>query len=474
MSFTSGTYFVFLIAVFFTYWLIAGRYKLRVAFLVLAGALFYTQAGARPLLLLLAVSLIDFTTTKLMSHGRDQSVRKLLLGVSLLADIGTLCVFKYANFFIDSATSAFSLSGLKVNIPHPSLIAPLGISFFIFQSVAYVVDVYRRDTEPAQSYGEYLAFISFFPTIVAGPILRAKQLLPQFRGGLALDAEAGGQALFLIALGLVKKIAIADYLAANFVDRVFDFPDRFSALEAWAAFYGYALQIYADFSGYSDIAIGSAMLLGFTLPANFNAPYRSQNLPEFWRRWHISLSSWLRDYVFFSIAGRRRRAAWLYAGLIITMLVGGLWHGPTWTFVLWGLLHGLGLAAVRLFEEFRKRRGIVRINTQWSQAASVFLTFHFICFTWVFFRAESFWQATGLLRQMFSFTADTSNLARPVALIIVFGLLSHWIPDRAWETTRNGFVRLPAPVQAAALLGLAIGLYFVTSTDVVPFIYARF
>ena len=474
MSFTSGTYFIFLIAVFFIYWLMAVRHGWRVTVLVLASLFFYTQAGIRPVLLLLAVSLSDFTITRLMTLARDQQVRRRLLVVSLVADIGTLCVSRYADFFLDSAAGTASLCGISLQLPHLNLIAPLGISFFIFQSVAYVIDVYRRDTEPAQSYFDYLAFISFFPVIVAGPILRAKQMLPQLRGSLSLTAEAGGQALFLIGIGLIKKIAIADYLAANFIDRVFDFPERFSALEAWAAFYGYALQIYADFSGYSDIAIGSALLPGLTLPANFDAPYRAQSLPEFWRRWHISLSTWLRDYVFFSIAGRRRKAAWLYAGLIVTMLIGGLWHGPTWTFVLWGLLHGCGLVVVRAFEEWRKRRGTARFTLRWSPVVSVIVTFHFICLTWIFFRAETFGQALSLLRQMFSFTADTSNLALPVVVIIVAGLSAHWLSDRVWESLRDGFIRLPAPVQAAALLGLAVGLYFVASTDVVPFIYARF
>jgi D-alanyl-lipoteichoic acid acyltransferase DltB (MBOAT superfamily) len=474
MSFTSGTYFVFLIAVFFVYWLMAGRHYWRTGVVLLASFFFYTQSGAKPLLLLLAVSLIDFTTTRLMNVARDESVRRMLLRVSLVTDVGALCVFKYANFFLDSAASVFAIYDLKFQLPHLNLIAPLGVSFFIFQSIAYVVDVYHRNIEPAKSYPDYLAFITFFPTIVAGPILRAGQTLPQFCRQPTLDAEMGGQALFLIALGLVKKIAIADYLAANFTDRVFDFPDRFSAFETWMAFYGYALQIYADFSGYSDIAIGSALLLGFTPPANFNAPYRAQNLPEFWRRWHISLSTWLRDYVFFAIAGKRRTAAWLYAGLIITLLVGGLWHGPTWTFVWWGLLHGLGLTAVRAFDEFRKRRGLARTKTRWSHAAGVLITFHFVCFTWIFFRAESFSQALVFLRQMFSFTFDTSNLARPVVLIIVVGLLAHQLPDRVWQASRDSFIRLPAPVQAVALLGLAIGLYFVASTEAVPFIYARF
>lgn len=474
MSFTSSTYFLFLIVVFFAWWLVAGWPRWRTGLLLVASAFFYTQAGVKPYLLLLAVSLSDFTITRLMTLARDQQVRRMLLMVSLVIDVAALCFFKYANFFLASAAGVLSFYGHSVQVPHLNLIVPLGISFFIFQSIAYVVDVYRRDAEAAQSYFDYLAFISFFPAIAAGPILRAKLMLGQLRGALTIEAERGGQALFLIAIGLSKKIAIADYLAANFIDRVFDFPERFSALESWAAFYGYALQIYADFSGYTDIAIGSALLLGFTIPANFNAPYRAQSLPDFWRRWHISLSTWLRDYVFFALAGRRRKATWLYAGLMVTMLIGGLWHGPALTFVLWGLLHGIGLVVVRAIETWRKRCGQALAQSRWSDFVSVFVTFHFVCFTWVFFRAESFAQALSLLRRMFSLTADTTNLATPVVFIIVLGLLAHWLPDNIGEAARAGFIRLPAPIQAAALLALATGLYLIASTDVVPFIYARF
>jgi alginate O-acetyltransferase complex protein AlgI len=338
-----------------------------------------------------------------------------------------------------------------------------------------VIDVYRKDTEPAGSYADYLAFVSFFPTIVAGPILRAKQLLPQLRARLMLDSTTGGQALFLIAIGLIKKIAIADYLSANLVERVFDFPERFSSLEVLAAVYGYALQIYADFSGYSDIAIGSAMLLGFTLPVNFNAPYRALDLPDFWRRWHISLSTWLRDYVFFAIAGPRpRNSTVLYGGLVVTMLFGGLWHGPAWTFVLWGLLHGVGLVAVRAWASFRKRYGLAKRNSVWARFASVLITFHFVCFAWIFFRAETVERAFAVLSQLLGFTVDTSNLALPLVLIIALGFIAHWIPDGWFESARNGFVRLPAPVQACVLFVMALGLYFVASSDLVPFIYSRF
>jgi len=483
MSVTNSKYFVFLIIVFFVYWSLANRRSLRIGVLLCAGYLFYAQAGLVPLILLFTVSTIDFATTSAMSRYENQKKRNLLLYVSLFIDVGVLCVFKYANFFVESASSGLSLFGYNIPLKHLNIIAPIGISFFIFQSIAYVVDVYRKDTEPAQSYFEYLSFISFFPTIIAGPILRAKQLLPQLRESKILTAEVGGQALFLIAIGLIKKMAVADYLATNFVDRVFDFPERFSSLEVLTAIYGYALQIYADFSGYSDIAIGAALLLGFKLPENFNVPYRSENLPEFWRRWHISLSTWLRDYVFFSVVGRRvRNSTIMYAGLIITMLIGGLWHGPTWTFVLWGALHGVGLALYRWYSTWKSKKSssekwgwlFQRRNTFASRALAVALTFHYVCLTWVFFRAETVGQAKTILLQLSNLTGDITNLAPPVILIIAAGLFAQLIPEKFWDGMRNGFVRLPAYGQAVVLTGLAAGLYTIASSDVVPFIYTRF
>lgn len=475
MLFSNGTYYVFLLAVFFLYWAVAERIRVRTFFLIAAGCFFYSFAGAQALLLLIAISTIDYTTTRLMARFNDRSVRRRFLLLSLTADVGTLCVFKYAKFIAESVSGGLSLLGIPATNPHLSMVAPIGMSFLIFQSLAYVIDVYRKDAEPARSYAEYLAFVSYFPTIVAGPILRAQQLLPQLRVRLTLDGETGGQALFLIAIGLIKKIAIADYLSANLVDRVFDFPERFSSLEVLAAVYGYALQIYADFSGYSDIAIGSAMLLGFTLPVNFNAPYRALDLPDFWRRWHISLSTWLRDYVFYSFAGTRARNSFiLYGGLVVTMLIGGLWHGAAWTFVLWGALHGVGLAATRAWANTRKRLGLARGGNKWSRVASVCITFNFVCFAWIFFRAESVERAVAVFVKLLDFTTDTSNLRLSLALIIVLGFIAHWTPEGALNIARTGFIRLPAPLQACVLFAVAIGLYFVASSDVVPFIYSRF
>lgn len=476
MLLTTGSYYIFLIAVFFAYCLISKKYSWRVAFLALASYFFYAQSGIIPVLLLWLISTINFFTIQQIFKTIEQSKRKLLLALSLTINIGTLCVFKYTNFFLDSTSSAFSFFGISLKLPHLNIIIPMGISFFIFQSVAFLVDVYRKDVEPAKNYLEHIAYIGFFPTLIAGPILRARQFLPQLREPTPLTSELGGQALFLIIFGLLKKIAIADYLATNFVDRVFDFPERFSAFEVLIAVYGYALQIYADFSGYSDIAIGSALLLGFSIPANFNLPYRSQDLAEFWRRWHISLSTWLRDYVFFTVAGvRTRNTLILYSGLLITMLVGGLWHGATWTFVFWGLLHGAGLVVVRIFETLRKKYTFLPdSNTTWWRVVSIILTFHFVCFTWIFFKTESLSQALAVLNQLTNFSFDHSNLAWPIAVMVFLGLASQWLPENIFEKIKKSFVLLPAPAQAVVLFLVATGLYLVASSDVVPFIYAQF
>ncbi|HEU4390438.1 MAG TPA: MBOAT family O-acyltransferase [Blastocatellia bacterium] len=530
MRLTDGSYFVFLIAVFFAYLVVVDRLRWRVWLLVAASYLFYWRTGPLPVAVLFGVSAFGYLLARCMGapHDASQSAsrsdveiepairqsffatlrlceqrflpgrqgraktqrRKALLILVLFVDVAVLCVFKYANFFLENTASGFALAGIRL----PSAlnwVAPIGISFFIFQSIAYVVDVYRGDEEPARSFLDYLAFVSFFPTIVAGPILRARDLLPQLRGRIRLDAECGGRALFLIAIGLIKKIAIADYLSANLVDRVFDFPDRFSSLEALAAAYAYALQIYADFSGYSDIAIGSALLLGFKLPENFDAPYRARNLAEFWRRWHISLSTWLRDYVFFAIAGRRARSGFvLYFSVIVTMLIGGLWHGAAWNFVVWGLLHGIGLAAVRVTERLRKKRresvelrsrpliGVIRAGMAAFAgvrgAIAGFITFHFVCLTWVVFRADGIAPALSLVKTIGNGTWSMANLPAGALVVMALGFASHFIPNRLFDNTRNGFVRLPSFAQASILFGLCVGLYAVASSDVMPFIYARF
>ncbi len=274
-------------------------------------------------------------------------------------------------------------------------------------------------------------------------------------------------------LGLIKKIAIADFLGNNLVDRVFDQPQLYSSLETLAAIYSYAVQIYFDFSGYSDIAIGSALLLGFRLPANFNSPYRATDLRDFWRRWHITLSTWLFDYVFVSIGGLRKRRFNLYRNLILTFLVGGLWHGAAWTFVIWGCLHGLGLSANHWWANARKRRGLKPGKHAWSKAISIFLTFHFVCLTWVVFRAESLADAGQVLKRLGAFEFAAGNLSRSILIVITAAYLSHWLPEIFATSTGKVWAWLPAPVQAAVILFVAIGLYYVSGAEA-QFIYGNF
>jgi alginate O-acetyltransferase complex protein AlgI len=474
MFFTSGKYMIFLAVVFFAYWLLATpRRRVPVLFLLVASYYFYALWNPRFLALLFFISTVDFLTARWIGASASARRRKLLLGASVLADIGALFTFKYFNFFSSSLTELLGRFGWHASPVLLHVIWPLGLSFFTFRSLSYVIDVYRKTMKPTESYLDYLAFVSFFPTIVAGPVVRAKELLPQFRERPALTSEEAGQAIFLIMLGLVKKIAIADYLANNLVGRVFDQPQLYSSVETLFGVYGYALQIYCDFSGYSDIAIGSALLLGFKLPLNFNSPYRAQNLPDFWKRWHITLSNWLTDYVYFSIGGLRKRPFNLYRNVVLTMLIGGLWHGAAWTFVVWGGMHGLGLAVNRWWENRRRAKKQRPRQEWWIKALCIFATFHFVCLTWVFFRASSLQQAWDVLSRLGALKFETANLAWPVMAVLGLGFLSHWFPKDALDRVRRGWMWLPAPVQAAFILTLSVGLYYLSSVEV-QFIYGNF
>ena len=473
MSLTSGEYMIFLAAVFFAYWLLATRRRVPVLFILAASYYFYALANWKFLALVFLISTVDYLVARAIGASDQQRRRKLFLSVSILTDIGALFTFKYFNFFSSSLAELFGRFGWEASPVLLKVIWPLGLSFFTFRSLSYVIDVYRKQMEPTSRYVDYLAFVSFFPVIVAGPVVRAKELLPQFRERPVLTSEEGTQAIFLIVLGLVKKIAVADYLAHNLVGRVFDQPQLYSSVETLAAIYGYALQIYCDFSGYSDIAIGSALLLGFRLPINFNAPYRAESLPDFWKRWHITLSNWLTDYVYFSIGGLRKRPFNMYRNVVLTMLIGGLWHGAAWTFVVWGGMHGLGLAANRRWENRRRKLRRKARAEWWIKALCVLATFHFVCLTWVFFRAASLQQAWEVLARLGAMKFEAANLAPPVVAVLLGGYLSHWIPQNALEKVRDGWGWLPSPVQAALILSLAYGLYYLSSVEE-PFIYGNF
>ena len=418
------------------------------------------------LALIPAASSCDYVIGLGLQYSENQKIRKLLVTCSILLNIGLIVAFKYMPFFLQN------WAGLRGEEPrewHWTL--PISLSFYAFQSLTYTIDLYRRDIPGTRSLLAHLAAVSFFPTILAGPITRVSSLIDQFEKPKKLDPADGSRALFLIGMGLVKKLMIADYLASNLVNRVFDFPNLYTGGEVLVAVYAYAFQIYFDFSGYTDIALGSALLLGIKLPPNFNAPYLAENVADFWRRWHISLSNWLRDYLYFSLPGKRSKFIVVSLfNLFITMVIGGLWHGPSWNFVIWGALHGLGLAVVRLWQT---KFGTAKAKGVW-RVVNIFVTFHFVTFAWIFFRAPSFELAWAVLVRIVSFTFAWGNLTTPLWVILGIGVAAHYVPKKWYDFSLNLWVRAPFYAQAAALVALVIGLQYIAQTGAAPFIYQKF
>jgi len=474
MVFSTLEFAVFFVIVFFLTWALSDRVRARNVLLGAASLFFYSCWSPLYLTLILFSVVSNFYATRLM-HPAEGGRRKLWLWVGVASNLGILFAYKYLGFATGTLGMLVGTLGLDVGVPHIKLLLPVGISFYTFQSMSYTVDVYYRRLEPTKSLVEFGTFVSFFPQLVAGPIVRAKHFLPQLRERSVLTDAQAGEAVHRVLTGLVKKVAISDYLAVNLVDRVFENPSMYSSLEVLVAVYAYALQIYCDFSGYSDIAIGTARLLGFRIPENFDLPYRAQNLRDFWRRWHISLSTWLRDYLYKPLGGSRGGWRWLtYRNLFITMLLGGLWHGPGWTWVAWGGLHGLGLAWVRWFDERRKARGLPAPASAWRRAAGIFLTFQFTCALWVLFRAKTFPKAMEVFESLGDLSLQTPNLPWTVLAVMAAGYLGHLLPDVVPRTSVKLFRRLPALGWAVVSAAVVYCLTLVASSEVVPFIYFQF
>lgn len=472
MLFNTLAYAKFFVVVFVLSWALA-RFRLaHILFLLGASFAFYAGWDARFLPLLLGSATIDYFLARIIENEPRPRARKAWLVITVVANLGILGFFKYADFGIATATSIAHALGFEISPRLLGLTLPIGISFFTFESMSYVIDVYRKEIRATRSYPRYLLFVAFFPHMVAGPIVRPRDMLPQLERGPLATSESASRGLFLVALGLVKKVVLADYLSTNLVDRVFDRPFEFSSLETLVAVYGFAAQIYCDFSGYTDIAIGCALLLGYELPDNFDRPYRSLDLREFWRRWHISLSSWLRDYLYISLGGSRGGFYRTCRNLMITMLLGGLWHGASWNFVIWGFLHGAALVVGRIWE---KLRGRPRTSiSPMGRVVRMLATFHFVCFAWIFFRAESFAKAMAVLRRLAEGSLHANNLAPTLLLAIAVGIGAQWLPVSLYRNLRDVFARLPAPAQACVLALVALALREAMSAKPVPFIYFQF
>jgi D-alanyl-lipoteichoic acid acyltransferase DltB (MBOAT superfamily) len=404
-----------------------------------------------------------------MGKSERKSIRIFLLVSSLVLNLGVLAYFKYTNFIF---------AGFYEILNKPfdpfAIFLPVGISFFTFQSLSYTIDVYRRNIMPLKSISEFAFFTTFFPQMVAGPIVRAADFIPQIFKTPYLNKQDFGKAIFLISTGLFKKAVISDYISLNFVDRIFDAPALYTGFENLMGVYGYALQIYCDFSGYSDMAIGIALLLGYKLNINFDSPYQSSSITEFWRRWHISLSTWLRDYLYISLGGNRKGKIRTYINLLITMLLGGLWHGAALRFIIWGALHGVMLA----IEKFMK--SIITIpQNKITKIIGILLTFHFVCFTWIFFRAADMQTVGAVLTQIF--TAFHSEIIRDyivgyplVSLLMLTGFMLHFTSHKTEQKVENLVIRSPFILKLLYLSLIIFIVIQIKSSEIQPFIYFQF
>ena len=597
LIFTQFYFWAFFLVVFALFSLVCNRRLMRNTFLFMASLFFYYKTSGLFVLILIFSTFFNFYAAKGIAASRKPAGKKLWMSGSVFVNLAVLFYFKYAYFFTDVCNNlfhtkykvfnylaywanAFDLHHFNVDV----ILLPVGISFFTFQTISYVVDVYRKQVEPVRNLLDFGFYVSFFPGLVAGPIVRASQFVPQIYKPYFLSKRQFGIAVFWILNGLVKKMVLSDYLAVNFIDRVFANPLMFTGFENLTALFAYSLQVYADFSGYTDIAIGVAMLLGFHLPKNFNSPYKARNPGEFWKRWHISLSNWLKDYLYIPLGGNRNATAATYlmilaivciiiflarqlwvtlmllsvvAVLVLcllfipktrkgintninmmnTMLFGGLWHGASWNFMIWGGLNGLGILAYKIWN---KRTGFqkvmitasvfaifaaalliapspfFRLAAVWSgiffvgtlvgslyrllsgggvinavgTAWSVLMTFVFVTFTRLFFRSgsnlnpaeanEVAWNtAKDMVHQMGSIW-DTSLIPsimyeyRNIFLLFAAGMLIHWLPDKFKRRYRMGFARLPQPVMLLVVVLVVFAVYQFVTADLQSFIYFQF
>lgn len=490
---------------------------------------FYYKSSGVYFLLLLFSGVIDFTLAKFLYEETNERFRKFFIVISVFFNLGFLGYFKYSNFMIVSYNALF-----EGDLSLHNIILPVGISFYTFQSMSYIIDIYRRELKPTKNIFDYMFFVSFFPQLVAGPIVRASEFIPQIYKKTTLSRSDVNNALFMIIGGLIKKTVVSDYISLNFVDRVFDAPKSYTAFENLMAAYGYTLQIYCDFSGYSDMAIGIALLMGFKLSTNFVTPYKSASITEFWRRWHISLSTWLRDYLYITIGGNRSGSfagflfpSVFFGGLIIygfldfavspipliigtvalvvfimtilfsknsektmytnvnmmtTMLLGGFWHGASVRFIVWGALHGLALAVNKVFAEYfpDKKGAKWTVSKGFFHVVSVLITFNFVAFCWIFFRAGTFEIALDVLNGIQQVTFDPTQWwviiqgYENVFIVMLFGFAWHFLPAGVIDTAKFIFDKMPI-VFKAFVLAMTFWVVYATSTSgPQPFIYFQF
>ncbi|HEX4492197.1 MAG TPA: MBOAT family protein [Acidimicrobiia bacterium] len=475
MLFPTVTFAIFFSIALPASWLLMPRGTRWRLFIIAASYFFYGYWNPKFVFLIVASTVWNQLWGTAIHRLRDERARRIALTIAIVGDLGLLGYFKYAQFFEVSARNALVHAGIHLSPDVLRVTLPIGISFFTFQAMSYVIDIYRRNFEPV-GFLDFAVYISFFPHLIAGPIVRASEFLPQLREKKDPRKVDAGRAFFLIMSGLFKKVVLANFLATTLVDKVFTLPELHSGREILFAIYGYAVQIYCDFSGYTDIAIGLALLLGFRFPQNFNAPYSAESLQDFWRRWHMTLSRWLRDYLYIPLGGNRDGEWSTYRNLMLTMVIGGLWHGAAWTFVAWGAIHGGALTFEHMRANRRTRLGIdPPPDTMRRRIVRRIVTFHIVCFAWVFFRADTFHTAGVILTRLFvGWTSPAPLLTGGVLLAIAVGIGMQYVPSNAIERAQVMFSRL-SPVQMG--VAIAFGLLLIDAMGpqgVAPFIYFAF
>ncbi|MEM7135034.1 MAG: MBOAT family O-acyltransferase [Myxococcota bacterium] len=475
MLFSSLDYIVFLGLAVTGFWLLNGHRQMRMVFLFAASCLFYMAWHPAYIVLILASTVVDYVVGARIHASKAAVARKRWLIVSLVTNLGLLGVFKYFNFASQATADVLHLL-FGITVEHPpflDVLLPVGISFYTFQTLSYTIDIYRGKLEPTRNFFEFAVFVTYFPQLVAGPIVRASELLPQLSRDITLRMSQVTQGLFLIATGLVKKVAIADYLSVNLVDRVFDQPALYTSTEVVVALYGFTMQIYCDFSGYTDCARGSAKLMGLELPRNFDRPYQSASPAEFWRRWHMTLSTWLRDYLYYPLGGSRVGALRAYWNLGLTMFLIGIWHGASWTFVVYAVLQS-GAMVIHRF--FYRRSGRTRdtVDAWHVHAFKVFWALQFVVFSRILFRANNLDNAIDITTQLGAGTYGFAQVPTEVWAVLLGSFAAHYTPRRWFESIDTGFRSLPAPIKGVALAGLGLGLSLIATSEVVPYIYFQF
>ena len=473
MLFHSLQFLLFLPIAMFLYWRFAQHATARKAILVVASLIFYMAWNPAPVVLLLYLTLVDWAVGVWLSKVEKPAARTAIVALSVVNNLFLLGLFKYADWITRSVVDGAAAFGIELVYKPLGLLLPVGLSFIVFQGMSYTIDVYRRDLVARRSLLDVAVFMTFFPHVVAGPIVRASDFLPQIEERPRIDDDVGGRALFRILMGMIKKLVFADFLAANLVDRIFADPANHSGLEVMVGVVAYTLQIYYDFSAYSDIAIGTAALFGYVLKENFDKPYLSPNLFEFWRRWHMSLGSWLRDYLYVPLGGNRGSRSRTITNLMITMILGGVWHGADWRFVAWGLTHGIGLTLTRVWWwTFGKTKDP-------SLARTVFctlLTFLLVVELRIVFRAKDLSHAAEVFVAQGDHwsTFSAPSLTWPVLLCLGIAMGGHLLTHGFYHRTAGAFARLPVGLRIAVLLVSALLIQQVASAEAQPFIYFKF